>query len=131
MIAVASTRLNVPMSSVSTARAADRLRAQNEAFDKERKERAERVNGVAPKHRAVASVAVPMGRTQSSPATTPASAATAQVPQVPLKTRVVQLLALGSMGQDDIVKRVGGAEQDVMRVVKVVRTALQSDSADG
>lgn len=40
---------------------------------------------------------------------------------IPLKTRVVQLLALGETNVKDLVQRVGGAEQDVMRVVKVVR----------
>jgi len=42
---------------------------------------------------------------------------------IPLKTRVIQLLALGSTALGDIVSRVGGAEQDVIRVVNVVSTS--------
>lgn len=118
-LGVASTRLTVPITSVSSARAADKLRAQNEALDKERKERAERVNGTKTANRvhAVAAGATTMSRTQSSPAGTGGSSTAGQVP---LKTRVVQLLALGPMEEAEIVRRVGGVEQDVMRVVKVV-----------
>jgi len=59
-----------------------------------------------------------MGRTQSSPQF--GSGSTPGSPMIPLKTRVVQLLALGPISVTDIVKRVGGAEQDIMRVVNVV-----------
>lgn len=132
-LAHASTRLTVPLTSSSTARAADKLKQQHEAHDKERKERADRVNGVTkPSAKLGAHLAAPtatattMTRTQSTPTMSAGSAgasagATAPAaPMIPLKTRVVQLLALGPSAVTDIVKRVGGAEQDVMRVVKVV-----------
>lgn len=66
-----------------------------------------------------------MARTVSSPAgPVPNSASTssgaAVVPMVPLKTRVVQLLALGASSVEDIVSRVGMSESEVMRVVRVV-----------
>jgi len=41
-------------------------------------------------------------------------------PIIPLKTRVVQLLALGPQSIEDIVSRVGMSENEVMRIVNVV-----------
>ena len=97
------------------------MRAKNVAIDKERKERAERVNGSGESKKAdeikahkVDEVSIPMGRTQSTPAMGNGG------PMIPLKTRVVQLLALGQLGTRDLITRVGGAEADVMRVVNVV-----------
>ncbi|WVQ69040.1 uncharacterized protein L199_007252 [Kwoniella botswanensis] len=144
LAAMASTRLNVPLTSASTARAADKLKAQNEAIERERKERAIRVEGSAPpsKKRTAAGVAAAapgvssagMGRTNSSPqmgsstsaptqgaSTTGTGTGTGQM--IPLKTRVMQLLALGPTTVQDIVRRVGGDEQNVMRVVNVVGRA--------
>ncbi|KAK6903944.1 hypothetical protein I203_107455 [Kwoniella mangroviensis CBS 8507] len=142
LAAMASTRLNVPLTSASTARAADKLKAQNEAIERERKERALRVEGSAPpsKKRSVAGVAaaapgvssVGMGRTNSSPqmgssTSAPTQGASTTVTgtgqMIPLKTRVMQLLALGPTTVQDIVRRVGGDEQNVMRVVNVVGKA--------
>jgi len=71
------------------------------------------VNGVG-KSKAVMDLATSMGRTHSSPAMQSGGA------MIPLKTRVLQLLALGPTDVEDIVSRVGGLEQDVMRVVNVV-----------
>lgn len=75
-------------------------------------------NGSASKLRQEA--AAPISRSHSSPGTQPAAAAAAPAPVVPLKTRVVQHLALGPASVEEIIGRVGGAEADVMRVVKVV-----------
>ncbi|WVW78677.1 hypothetical protein I302_100637 [Kwoniella bestiolae CBS 10118] len=141
LAAMASTRLNVPLTSASTARAADKLKAQSEAIERERKERAIRVEGSVPpsKKRLAPSVSsAGMGRANSSPqmgsavpspAPAPASVAgssgtgTGTGQMIPLKTRVMQLLALGPTTVQDIVRRVGGDEQNVMRVVKVVGRA--------
>ncbi|ORY20709.1 hypothetical protein BCR39DRAFT_554905 [Naematelia encephala] len=123
-IAIANARLTVPLTIASSSRAADKLKAQNAAFDKERKQRADRINGngngngasAAPRTKAVehlsAQQATPMARTQSSPAATQ--------PMIPLKTRVIQLLALGPTTMDDMMHRVGATEEEVMRVVNVV-----------
>ncbi|WVF70010.1 hypothetical protein IAT40_004796 [Kwoniella sp. CBS 6097] len=145
LTASASTRLTIPLSSASTARAADKLKAQNEAIERERKERAIRVEGSAPPSKsrdkgAAAALAssAGMGRTHSSPqmtastsagpATAPSAAATSSSaqPMIPLKTRVMQLLALGPTTVSDIVRRVGGDEQNVMRVVNVVGRAFST-----
>ncbi|WVQ97872.1 hypothetical protein IAU59_004988 [Kwoniella sp. CBS 9459] len=137
--AVASTRLSIPLSSASTARAADKLKAQSEAIERERKERAIRVEGSAPpanhKNKSIGGVSATlasstgMGRTHSSPqmmasasVNTGTSSGGGQ-PMIPLKTRVMQLLALGPTTVADIVRRVGGDEQNVMRVVNVVGRA--------
>ncbi|KAK8846784.1 hypothetical protein IAR55_005872 [Kwoniella newhampshirensis] len=136
LTALASTRLSVPMSSAFTARAADKLKAQNEAIDRERKERAVRVEGSStsmgkarskPVERLSASASTTMGRTHSSPtmgtSAAPAvngNSVTSNHTMIPLKTRVMQLLALGPTSVADIVRRVGGDEQNVMRVVNVV-----------
>lgn len=63
---------------------------------------------------------MPLARSHSSPGVPSASSAGAGAPVVPLKTRVVQHLALGAASVEEIVGCVGGAETDVMRVVKVV-----------
>ena len=60
-----------------------------------------------------------MGRAFSSPGI-PGSMMSSGEPIIPLKTRVIQALALGPMGLDKVVKRVGMPEEDVMRVVRVV-----------
>ena len=92
-------------------------------MDKERKERADRVNGVK-KSKVLKDVA--MVRTQSSPALSNengnvgSGGGAGGSPTIPLKTRVVQLLALGPTAVENIVLRVGGVQQDVMRVVNVV-----------
>jgi hypothetical protein len=44
--ALAASRLAIPISTVSTHRAADKLKAQNDAHDRERKDRADRLNGI-------------------------------------------------------------------------------------
>ena len=107
------------MSSVSSARAANKLRSQNEVIDKERQERANRVNGVS-KGKAIQSVVniPPMGKIPNR--STVKNGVGTGGPVIPLKTRVVQLLALGPATVADIVGKVGGLEQDVMRVVNVV-----------
>ena len=119
--AVATTKLAVPMSSVSSARAANKLRSQNEVIDKERQERANRVNGVS-KGKSIQSVVnmTPVGMTTSRPIVENGVGTGTGGIVIPLKTRVVQLLALGPATTADIVRKVGGLEQDVMRVVNVV-----------
>ena len=62
-----------------------------------------------------------MARAGSNPFSTMAGIGTGQTGQIiPLKTRVVQLLALGPLSVDEIVRRVGMSDVEVMRVVKVV-----------
>ncbi|OCF37515.1 hypothetical protein I316_00640 [Kwoniella heveanensis BCC8398] len=144
--ATASTRLSIPLSSASTARAADKLKAQNEAIERERKERAIRVEGSAPPSKSrpsgvpasLSAASASMGRTHSSPQITASTSASASggahvgtssgagQPMIPLKTRVMQLLALGPTTVSDIVRRVGGDEQNVMRVVNVVGRAFST-----
>lgn len=84
--------------------------------------------------KAVASLAnvTSMSRTQSTPvgagttSTTAAApaAATASSPTVPLKTRVIQLLASGDYDAEDIAKKVDAPMADAMRVVNVVSDPL-------
>ena len=76
--------------------------------------------------------ATSMSRTQSTPvgagttSTTAAApaAATASSPKVPLKTRVIQLLASGDYDAEDIAKKVDAPMADAMRVVNVVSRLL-------
>lgn len=130
-VAQANARLSVPISASTSAKAAERVRAATEAHDKVKKANADRINGVAPPRpvaAVAASAATSMGRTQSSPSgisgakSTPNSMPT--TPVVPLKTRVVQLLALGPCPQQDMLRRLGGVEGDIMRVVNVVSSRL-------
>ncbi|WRT64970.1 uncharacterized protein IL334_001911 [Kwoniella shivajii] len=143
--AIATDRLNIPLSSVSTSRAADKLKAQGDAIDRERKERSVRVEGSAPPLNnnkrnvekfapgiGIANASSIMARTNSSPqiksstitpAATTNGTGTGTGQMIPLKTRVMQLLALGPTTVSDIIRRVGGDEQNVMRVVNVVGRA--------
>jgi hypothetical protein len=113
--AVATSRLTFPLSTQTTLSATDKLRAQNEAIDKDKKERAERVVGNGKPRARLDPVAASSRSSSVAPPILPQTA-----PVVPLKTRVVQLLALGPTEVSDIVRRVGGAEEDIMRVVQVV-----------
>jgi hypothetical protein len=65
---------------------------------------------------AVKAAAVPLERSHSSPVTQNRSITAS----VPLKTRVLQALALGYLTPGEIAERVKAPEADVMRVVKVV-----------
>ena len=79
---------------------------------------------------AKASAATSMSRTQSSPAGTgvttststaaPEAATARPSPKVPLKTRVIQLLARGSFSEAQIAAKLESPAADVMRVVNVV-----------
>ena len=78
---------------------------------------------------AKASAATSMSRTQSSPAGTGVTAATSTAPdaaaarpspKIPLKTRVIQLLAFGSYTEAQIAAKLESPAADVMRVVNVV-----------
>lgn len=130
LTAQASTRLSIPFSPSSSAKAADKLRVQTETIDKERQERAHRLNGSdKPRTKAIASLGVSgapgtqLERATSSPPVSNgirSGAAGAGVPMIPLKTRVVQLLALGAFTVESILGRVGGGEAETMRVVNVV-----------
>lgn len=127
-IALASARLSVPLSASTSAKAAERVREQTEARDREKKANADRINGV-PKPRtvtlppaAVAAQAASMARTQSSPAATVTTGP--PTPVIPLKTKVIQHLALGPCPQADIVQRLRQPEVDIMRVVNVVSSSL-------
>ncbi|ODN96381.1 hypothetical protein L198_04095 [Cryptococcus wingfieldii CBS 7118] len=124
--ATASTRLNVPFTSKSTARAADRLRAQTDALDQRKKDRAARIDGSAPAsglggagkkkaERLLGSVS--MAVSSSAPGAVGSAPAAGSVP---LKTRVVQYLAMGETTEEDLCRRMGGDEHHVMRVVQVV-----------
>lgn len=120
LAALATTRLNIPFSSASTARAADKLRAQTDALEKQRKERALKVDGIKRHTDRVASGAMsaPMAVTTSAPGAVWGSGT--GTGSIPLKTRVMQYLAMGETTQEDLCRRMGGDEQNVMRVVKVV-----------
>jgi hypothetical protein len=50
----------------------------------------------------------------------PSAFSLATTERIPLKTRIVQLLALGPASMEDILSRTGGNPDEVMRVVKVV-----------
>ncbi|KAL7422640.1 hypothetical protein Q5752_001931 [Cryptotrichosporon argae] len=144
-LATASTRLSFPL---STSLAADRLRAQNDALELERRQRAERVTGMpgkatagkagkpaaAPRSASASALdtraAKPKPASLARATTTAAAAAVTTAappprpaPAIPLKTRVVQLLAVGQIGMPDLVARLGAAEDDVARVVNVVGRA--------
>jgi len=78
---------------------------------------------------AKASAATSMSRTQSSPAgtgvtattsTAPDAAAARPSPKIPLKTRVIQLLAFGNYTEAQISAKLESPAADVMRVVNVV-----------
>ena len=82
--------------------------------------------------RVAPSAAVPASTPTSRPSTPtlPSRAGTPvkSGPVVPLKTRVMQLLALGPKSVKDVVARVGGGEDEVSRVLKVV--SVQEGRAD-
>jgi hypothetical protein len=75
---------------------------------------------------AKSSAATSMSRTQSSPAgtgvtPTASEAATARPsPKIPLKTRVIQLLAFGNYTEAQVAAKLESPAADVMRVVNVV-----------
>jgi hypothetical protein len=77
---------------------------------------------------AKSSAATSMSRTQSSPAGTgvtataaaPDAAAARPGPKIPLKTRVIQLLAYGHYTEAQIAAKLESPAADVMRVVNVV-----------
>ncbi|WVQ84082.1 hypothetical protein IAT38_006227 [Cryptococcus sp. DSM 104549] len=158
LTALASTRLSIPFSSAATARAADKLRAGNELHERERKERAVRVDGGSrPGSGAAALGRSAAGGARSAPMTLTSSAPGAVGPGfgepspahgsstlagslgasasgsiggstsmgggAPLKTRVMQYLAMGATTAAELVRRMGGDEQNVMRVVNVVGRA--------
>lgn len=146
-LGVATSRLSVPFSAATTSRAAEKVRQTNELLDRERQARAGRVTGKpAPPQPVAASVkplstggaslsnkpmssgpsypavhaiakAQPMARAMSGPAATLTMATTERIP---LKTRIVQLLALGPLSLADILARTGGNRGDVERAAKVV-----------
>jgi hypothetical protein len=68
---------------------------------------------------AKSSAATSMSRTQSSPAVTGATTP-AVSPKIPLKTRVIQLLAFGNFSEAQIATKLDSPAADVMRVVNVV-----------
>jgi hypothetical protein len=74
---------------------------------------------------AKSSAATSMSRTQSSPAgtgvtTTPPTVTGVASPKIPLKTRVIQLLAFGNFSEAQIAAKLDSPAADVMRVVNVV-----------
>lgn len=64
--------------------------------------------------------AIPLERSQSSPAAQPRP-----TNGVPLKTRVVQMLALGNLTSQEVATGAKAPEADVMRVVTVVRITVR------
>ena len=127
-LAIASTRLSVPLSSRSASKAGEKLKQSIAALDDAKSARAAAVAGqkAAPKPDKLPTrlpVTAPMGRVQSSPA---ATVGAGSGPVIPLKTRVMQLLALGPITAPDLIEKVAGNEVDVMRVVNVVSDASRS-----
>lgn len=126
-IGTAGARLSIPFTAESTTRAADKLRQKNEALDRQKELRADRVAGKPPRPgKPVSSgpgssyqpppAALPMTRAASGP-----SAITlGTTERIPLKTRIVQLLALGPATMEELLDRTGGNPDDVVRVVNVV-----------
>jgi hypothetical protein len=115
-IGLASTRLSVPYALAPAVRAPEKARANGTSKKEAKGSTAITASDSVSKLRQQA--AVPLARSQSNPITQITQPA--GTPIVPLKTRVVQHLALGPASVEEIVGRVGGAEADVMRVVKVV-----------
>ncbi|RSH87682.1 uncharacterized protein EHS24_000196 [Apiotrichum porosum] len=150
-LGVATSRLTVPFNAASTSRAAEKVRQTSEALDRQRQARAERVTGSAkplssasrpintnkplssgpsskplssgPSYPVLAHTQ-PMGRTMSGPAATLTMSTTERIP---LKTRIVQLLALGPASLPEILARTGGNPDEVERAAKVIGQ-LQPDS---
>lgn len=126
----AAGRLSVPFTVGATSRAAEKMAQKNVALERQRAQRAERVTGkpvaastfgsrpveAANFHASpIPSHAPPMARTQSGPAAT-----AMPTERVPLKTRVVQQLALGPATMQEVFDNVGGEMSDVIRTVNVV-----------
>ncbi|KAI9635404.1 uncharacterized protein MKK02DRAFT_32836 [Dioszegia hungarica] len=113
-LGTASTRLSIPFTTASSSKAIA------EAIPERRPVNG---NGNGNAHGAAAKLrreaATPLARSLSSPAG-PAAPVAPTTPVIPLKTRVVQYLALGPASVEEILSKLGGAEADVMRVVKVV-----------
>ncbi|EKD01378.1 hypothetical protein A1Q2_04325 [Trichosporon asahii var. asahii CBS 8904] len=129
-IGVADARLSVPFSAASVGRAAEKVRLQNAALDAQREARAARVMGTKPSshsrqtslsslpQRPSPSPAPPMARTLSGPAASTLGSSMGE--KIPLKTRVVQFLALGPTTVDEILEHTQGDYNDVLRVAKVI-----------
>ncbi|GMK54632.1 hypothetical protein CspeluHIS016_0112180 [Cutaneotrichosporon spelunceum] len=120
-------RLSVPFTAGATFRAAEKMAQKNVALERQRAQRAERVTGkpvVASSYAArpveasnfhASPAPIPMARTQSGPA-----AMSMTTERIPLKTRVVQHLALGPSTMQDIFDNVGGEMPDIVRTVNVI-----------
>lgn len=126
----------MPFSAASTVRAAEKVRLQNAALDAQREARAARVMGAKPTashsrqtslsslpQRPSPSPAPPMARTLSGPAASTLGSGMGE--KIPLKTRVVQFLALGPTTVDEILEHTQGDYNDVLRVANVI--GLQED----
>jgi hypothetical protein len=125
----AAGRLSVPFTAGATFRAAEKMAQKNVALERQRAQRAERVTGkpvaaasytarpveASNFHASPIPSHVPMARTQSGPAATSMT-----MERIPLKTRVVQHLALGPSTMQGIVDTVGGEMSDIVRTVNVV-----------
>ncbi|CAK9786504.1 hypothetical protein CC85DRAFT_300048 [Cutaneotrichosporon oleaginosum] len=123
----AAGRLSVPFTAGATFRAAEKMAQKNVALERQRAQRAERVTGkpvvasaftarpVEPSnfHASPIPSHVPMARTQSGPASM-------STERIPLKTRVVQHLALGPSTMQEIIDNVGGDTTDIGRTVNVI-----------
>ncbi|TXT11148.1 hypothetical protein VHUM_01899 [Vanrija humicola] len=135
-VGTATARLQIPINAAAAGR----------ALDRQRQERAERATGrsqastptprstYTPAPAPVAAVqAMAMARTQSGPAATtlPAApvASNAATERIPLKTRVVQLLAVGPQTWEEILARTGGEAADVERITKIDGT--KTDGPEG
>lgn len=130
----AAGRLSVPFTVGATSRAAEKMAQKNVALERQRAQRAERVTGkpvaastfgsrpVEAVNFHASPIPTPMARTQSGPA----AAASMPTERVPLKTRVVQHLALGPATLQDIIDGTGGAMSDIIRTVNVVSGARRS-----
>lgn len=147
-LGTAAAKLQIPINAAAASRAVEKVREQSAALDRQRAERAERVTGrsqastptprsaaYTPTPAPVAAVqALAMTRTQSGPAaTTLPSALTpsnAVTERIPLKTKVVQFVALGPTTMEEIVAKTNGEPADVERIAKVVSGPHGHDMAD-
>ena len=113
-IALASARLTVPIAGPANKAAASKSAATKSAAPKPLASLIAR-----------SSAGTSMSRTQSSPASSGASITIATVaggisPKIPLKTRVIQVLAFNNFTEAQIASKVDSPAADVMRVVNVV-----------
>ncbi|BEJ12134.1 hypothetical protein CspHIS471_0205940 [Cutaneotrichosporon sp. HIS471] len=118
-------RLSVPFTTGATFRAAEKMAQKNVALERQRAQRAERVTGKPVVANSYAARQVEASNFHASPAPTPmartqSGPAAMTIERIPLKTRVVQHLALGPSTMQEIFDYVGGEMPDILRTVNVI-----------